>query len=89
MTGKDSRELLTTILKSSVFDDFSVSKVADRLEHHPLALEQAWTFMLENSIPVEEYLEHFANDYTLIELLEKDLEVNGRDAKQFSAVAKT
>lgn len=89
MTGKESRELLITILKSSAFEGFSVSKVADRLEHHPLALVQASAFIQENSIPVEEYLVYLANDYTLVELLDQDFEANGRDPESFGAVAKT
>ncbi|WZH49653.1 nucleoside phosphorylase domain-containing protein [Fusarium acuminatum] len=89
MTGKESRELLTTTLKSSAFEVFSLSKVADRLEHHPLALAQASAFIQENSMPVEEYLGYLANDHTLVELLDEDFEANGRDTKSFGAVAKT
>lgn len=89
MTGKESRKLLTTTLKNSAFEVFSVLKVADRLEHHPLALAQALAFIQENSILVEEYLVYLANDHTLVELLDEDFEANGRDPESFGAVAKT
>jgi tetratricopeptide (TPR) repeat protein len=56
MGRSESIDLLSKILKGGEYEDKDIEKLADALEHLPLALSQAAAFILENSISIEVYL---------------------------------
>ncbi|KAI1433920.1 hypothetical protein GGR50DRAFT_704951 [Xylaria sp. CBS 124048] len=90
MNDNESGELLATRLGGSHDDTDTRMLLASRLEHLPLALDQAAAFIQENSIGVDDYLQLLGDsDQHLASLLSEDFEAIGRESNQSHAVATT
>jgi tetratricopeptide (TPR) repeat protein len=69
MGRSESIDLLSKILKGGEYEDKDIEKLADALEHIPLALSQAAAFILENSISIGRYLRLLRDNRHAFELL--------------------
>jgi tetratricopeptide (TPR) repeat protein len=86
MGRSESIDLLSKILKGREYEGKDIEKLADALEHLPLALSQAAAFILENSVSIEVYLRLLRDNRTnAFELLSDG--TNSAEAQ--SAVATT
>jgi hypothetical protein len=56
MTDEEAGQLVNTVLKDSTASRESVANLAMRLEHLPLALAQATSFVQENSTTIGNYI---------------------------------
>lgn len=93
MTPAESRTLIRSYLKDHDLDDPAVSRdasrLADDLEHLPLALVQAATYIAQKSITIERYLEiYHENEQAAVDLLSEPLETDDRNPRT-TAVATT
>lgn len=90
MDDRESKELLEKKLEEDRTDPDDLSALSSRLEHLPLALVQAATFMKEKSVSVRNFLELLdKSDQDLVDLLSEDFETVRTDAKAPRAVAET
>jgi tetratricopeptide (TPR) repeat protein len=73
MGTSESIDLLSKILKGEEYEEKDIEKLADALEHLPLALSQAAAFILENSVSIGIYLQLLRDNRTnAFELLNDD-----------------
>ena len=90
MDKDESYQLLCTKLEVEELDRNELSLLSSRLEYLPLALVQAAAFIVENTIPVKEYLRLLGqSDQQLVDLLSEEFETAGRDSETPRAVTET
>ncbi|EXM16739.1 hypothetical protein RAB80_009298 [Fusarium oxysporum f. sp. vasinfectum] len=89
MAASEAQELLGAHLGFLRPDVADLSTLALTLEYLPLILVQAASFIKENSISTSEYLNLLETDENLIQLLDEDIETNGRYPDSLQAVTKT
>ncbi|KAL7811186.1 hypothetical protein V8C44DRAFT_330904 [Trichoderma aethiopicum] len=89
LTSHEAHQLVQNILKQTVPPE-ELSSLSARLEHLPLALAQATSFIHENSISINQYLRLLdEDDATLVEQLSEPFETVGRDSETPHAVTAT
>lgn len=89
MTASEAHQLVKAILPGeiSVAETFALSS---RLEHLPLALAQAASYIQKSSITIPNYINHLdEGDSALVDQLSKPFETVGRDSRAPHAVAAT
>ncbi|KAK4678495.1 hypothetical protein QC764_308170 [Podospora pseudoanserina] len=88
MDEVETAQLLSTRLAEIDTMPGDYAGLSARLEHLPLALVQAASFIQENSITISRYIQLLdESDRTLIDLLSEDFETVGRDSETPRAVA--
>jgi len=86
----ESYQLITKRLNNDYVSAEQARILADHLGHLPLALAQAASFINQNSITVEKYIQHLEkSDHHLVDLLSQPLEGGGGDSSVPNAVAAT
>ncbi|KAK0747607.1 hypothetical protein B0T21DRAFT_379616 [Apiosordaria backusii] len=90
MDEDETAKLLTTQLGEAETMVGEFSALSARLEHLPLALVQATSFIQENCITISDYIQLLdKSDQHLVDLLSEDFETIGRDSNTPRAVAET
>jgi hypothetical protein len=90
MNANESAQLLRTKLDDMNPASADLSSLASRLEHLPLALAQAASFIQETCITVLKYLQLLGDsDKNIVHFLSKEFETVGRDSSTPRAVAQT
>jgi tetratricopeptide (TPR) repeat protein len=90
MTQTEASQLVINKLENDGLDRDQVALLTSRLENLPLAIAQAASFMRENTMSVEGYLQQLASsDDHLTELLIQPFEEIGRDSEIPNAVIST
>ncbi|KAH6886460.1 hypothetical protein B0T10DRAFT_81257 [Thelonectria olida] len=90
MEDDESRQLIRTSLNDPNISEDTIMALSSRLEHLPLALVQAASFIRENTISVERYFDLLQkSDQNLAKLLSQPFETIGRDSDTPDAVATT
>ena len=90
MTQTEASQLVINRLENDGLDRDQVALLTSRLENLPLAIAQAASFMRENTMSVEGYLQQLASsDDHLTELLIQPFEEIGRDSEIPNAVMST
>jgi hypothetical protein len=90
MNENESAQLLRTKLDDTNAASADLSSLASRLEHLPLALAQAASFIQETCITASRYLQLLGDsDTNMVHFLSKEFETVGRDSSAPRAVAKT
>ena len=80
MDPADAEQLLKSRSGQSMSDGDEIPELLDRLEHLPLALSQAGSYIAENSITISEYLQVYSHSETSrTELLTEDFTDPARD----------
>ncbi|KAL7913986.1 hypothetical protein GGI35DRAFT_475827 [Trichoderma velutinum] len=89
MTGDEAHQLVQSILKTEVSTD-DVFLLASKLEHLPLALAQATSFIQENAISISDYIQLLdEGDNALVNQLSESFEPVGRDSETPHALTAT
>lgn len=89
MTDDEAHQLVQGILKTEVSTE-EISLLASRLEHLPLALGQATSFIQENTISINNYVQLLdEGDATFIDQLSEPFETIGRDSETPHALTAT
>ncbi|KAF6819161.1 Nephrocystin-3-like protein 3 [Colletotrichum sojae] len=90
MTDGEANELLGSLLEGIDFTAEEASLLSSRLEHLPLALAQAASFILENSSTISEYVKLLdQSDFSLVDRLSEHFETVGRDSETPHALTTT
>ncbi|KAF6804729.1 Nephrocystin-3-like protein 3 [Colletotrichum musicola] len=90
MTDGETNELLGSLLQGIDFSPGEASLLSSRLEHLPLALAQAASFILENSLTISEYVRLLdQSDFSLVDRLSEHFETVGRDSETPHALTAT
>ncbi|KAL6798387.1 hypothetical protein J3E68DRAFT_449339 [Trichoderma sp. SZMC 28012] len=89
MTDVEAHQLIQGILKTEVSTD-EAFLLASKLEHLPLALAQATSFIQENTISISDYIQLLdEGDNALVDQLSESFEPVGRDSETPHAVTAT
>ncbi|KAK7219006.1 hypothetical protein V2G26_007009 [Clonostachys chloroleuca] len=90
MNEGESEQLLLATLGNIGATTTELSLLSSQLEHPPLVLVQAATFIQETCITVAKYLQLLSeSDKNIVRLLSKEFETVGRDSSNPQAVAQT
>lgn len=90
MTDEEARQLVHTTMDDDGISRASITHLATRLEHLPLALVQATAFMLENTTTIDTYIQLLdESDSALVDRLSEPFETVGRDSYTPHAVTAT
>ncbi|KAF5506502.1 hypothetical protein CGCS363_v005343 [Colletotrichum siamense] len=90
MTETETTQLLRTLLEDERVMPAEASLLSSRLEHLPLALAQAASYILANSISIKAYVGLLdKSDSSIIERLSEPFEAVGRDTKTPHALTAT
>ncbi|KAB8243117.1 hypothetical protein BDV35DRAFT_407857 [Aspergillus flavus] len=90
MTEAESASLIKSTATEQCPEDSEVDELAELLEHLPLAIVQAMSFIQENALTVGEYIELYNDsDETRMDLLCEPFETLGRDTEVSNALATT
>ncbi|KAK2789171.1 hypothetical protein FQN53_002396 [Emmonsiellopsis sp. PD_33] len=90
MDGKECNDLIRTKLGGESLDPDDVTRLMDRLEHVPLAIIQAVSFLQHTSFSISRYLELLdEGDNVLVDALSQSFEAEGRDDSIQNAVTAT
>ncbi|KAK2794333.1 hypothetical protein FQN52_008691 [Onygenales sp. PD_12] len=90
MDGKECNDLIRTKLGGESLDPDDVTRLMDRLEHVPLAIIQAVSFLQHTSFSISRYLELLdEGDNVLVDSLSQSFEAEGRDDSIQNAVTAT
>ncbi|KAK4068242.1 uncharacterized protein Triagg1_7485 [Trichoderma aggressivum f. europaeum] len=90
MNEEESAQLLRAKLKDTSATITELSTLSSQLEHLPLALAQAASFIQKTSITVHKYLQLLRNsDMDIMHLLSREFETVGRKTEAPQAVAQT
>lgn len=88
MTSNEAYQLLRSILPEISTTDASV--LSSRLDHLPLALVQAASFIKKESITVRNYIDRLdEGDSKFVDLLSEPFQIEGRDSRAPHAVTAT
>ncbi|QYT05473.1 hypothetical protein H0G86_012367 [Trichoderma simmonsii] len=89
MTDDEAHQLVQGILKTELSKE-DVFHLASKLEHLPLALAQATSFIQENTISISDYIQLLdEGDNALVDQLSESFEPVGRDSETPHAVTAT
>ncbi|PKK42694.1 hypothetical protein CI102_12274 [Trichoderma harzianum] len=88
MTDDDAHQLVRDILKTEVSTHDAIL-LASKLEHMPLALAQALSFIQENTISISDVQLLDEGDNVLVDQLSESFEPVGRDSETSHAVTAT
>ncbi|KAL7948816.1 hypothetical protein V8C42DRAFT_312410 [Trichoderma barbatum] len=89
MTDDEAHQLVQSILRTEVSSE-EMSPLASRLEHLPLALAQATSFIQENTISISDYMQLLdEGDASLVDQLSEPFETVGRDSDTPQALTAT
>ncbi|KAF4942093.1 hypothetical protein CGCF245_v000984 [Colletotrichum fructicola] len=90
MTESETTQLLRTLLEDESVTPAEASLLSSRLENLPLALAQATSFILENSISIKEYVGLLdKSDSSMFDHLSEPFEAVGRDTETPHALTAT
>lgn len=90
MTDPESNQLIRRIMGDDKISLEESSQLSLRLEHLPLALAQATSFIKGNGISIDDYVKLLdESDSDLVDLLSKPFETVGRDSETPRAVTAT
>ncbi|VUC33292.1 unnamed protein product [Clonostachys rosea] len=90
MRNNESHLMLCTILKDNQLSEHDTHLLSSKLEHIPLALAQAASFIQENSVPINEYIQLLdESDSELLSRLSESFVTVGRDSETPHAVTAT
>ncbi|KKP01442.1 hypothetical protein THAR02_06438 [Trichoderma harzianum] len=89
MTDDEAHQLVQSILKTELSKD-DILHLASKLEHLPLALAQATSFIQENTMSISDYIRLLdEGDNALVDQLSESFEPVGRDSETPHAVTAT
>lgn len=89
MTDDEAQQLVQSILKTDI-STVDISNLVSKLEHLPLALAQATSFIQENTISVGDYVQLLdEGDTALVDQLSEPFETMGRDSETPQALTTT
>ncbi|KAK2812978.1 hypothetical protein FQN50_000999 [Emmonsiellopsis sp. PD_5] len=90
MDGKECSDLIRTKLGDDHLDPVHITQLMDRLEHVPLAIIQAVSFIQETDLSISRYLKLLdEGDNVLVDALSQSFEAEGRDESIQNAVTAT
>ncbi|KAF4930991.1 Kinesin light chain [Colletotrichum viniferum] len=90
MTETETTQLLRTLLEDESVTPAEASLLSSRLEHLPLALAQAASFILENSTSIKDYVGLLdKSDSSMVDRLSEPFEAVGRDTETPHALTAT
>ncbi|TEA18272.1 hypothetical protein C8034_v011442 [Colletotrichum sidae] len=90
MTDDEAGELLRSILEDDTVSDEDVSLLSSKLEHLPLALAQAASYILRESVSIEGYVSLLdQSDFSVVDRLSEPFETVGRDSETPHALTAT
>ncbi|KAK0622530.1 P-loop containing nucleoside triphosphate hydrolase protein, partial [Immersiella caudata] len=90
MDGNETEQLIRAGLDGLYFTAVDSETLSSRLEHLPLAIVQACSYIRENAISITAYLQLLDDgSQTQIEMLTKEFETFGRDSSAPRSVAET
>ncbi|PTB43606.1 hypothetical protein M441DRAFT_56598 [Trichoderma asperellum CBS 433.97] len=90
MTKSECHNLLQKTLSGQQLSEDETSLLSSRLEHLPLALAQAASFIQENFISIDTYIQLLdESDSTFVDQLSEQFETVGRDSETPHAVTAT
>ncbi|KAF4873845.1 hypothetical protein CGCSCA1_v006851 [Colletotrichum siamense] len=90
MTESETTQLLRTLLEDEIVTPAEALLLSSRLEHLPLALAQAASFILGNSISIKAYVGLLdKNDSSMMDRLSEPFEAVGRDTETPHALTAT
>ncbi|EQB53738.1 hypothetical protein CGLO_06529 [Colletotrichum gloeosporioides Cg-14] len=90
MTETETTQLLRTLLEDESVTPEEASLLSSRLEHLPLALAQAASFILENSISIKTYVGLLdKSDSSIVDHLSEPFKAIGRDIETPHALTAT
>ncbi|KAH0425739.1 hypothetical protein CcaCcLH18_10784 [Colletotrichum camelliae] len=90
MTETETTQLLRTLLEDESVTPAEALLLSSRLEHLPLALAQASSFIIENSISIKAYVGLLdKSDYSIVDRLSEPFEAVGRDTETPHALTAT
>ncbi|KAF5524355.1 hypothetical protein CGCA056_v004492 [Colletotrichum aenigma] len=90
MTEAETTQLLRTLLEDENVAPAEASLLSSRLEHLPLALAQAASFILENSTSIKAYVGLLdKSDSSMVDRLSEPFEAVGRDTETPHALTAT
>lgn len=90
MTEAETTQLLRTLLEDENVAPAEASLLSSRLEHLPLALAQAASFILENSTSIKAYVGLLdKSDSSMVDRLSEPFEAVGRDTETLHALTAT
>ncbi|KAF4841037.1 hypothetical protein CGCSCA4_v009698 [Colletotrichum siamense] len=90
MSETETTQLLRTLLEDESVTPAEASILSSRLEHLPLALAQASSFILENSISIKDYVGLLGkSDSSMVDRLSEPFEAVGRDTETPHALTAT
>lgn len=89
MTANEAYQLLRAILPGEI-STTDTSALSSRLDHLPLALAQAASYIKKRRITIRNYIDRLdGGDSEFVDLLSKPFEIEGRDSRAPHAVAAT
>ncbi|EXF83115.1 hypothetical protein CFIO01_07011 [Colletotrichum fioriniae PJ7] len=90
MNGPEAAQLLQSLLPNNNFSPSEAVSLANRLEYLPLAMAQAASFILENSMSITEYIQLLdRSDSSLVHQLSEPFASVGRDSETPHALTAT
>ncbi|KAI9738818.1 MAG: hypothetical protein M1834_008325 [Cirrosporium novae-zelandiae] len=88
MGSVDAQDLLKARVGENISNQDNIIELLELLEYLPLAISQAGSYIAENSIPIDGYLQMYKESETCkIELLSQDFEDLARDSEAKNPIA--
>ncbi|OLN82075.1 Nephrocystin-3-like protein 3 [Colletotrichum chlorophyti] len=89
LTDDEAEQLLCSLLEDDEIPSEDVSVLASQLEHLPLALAQAASYIIAKSISIPNYIRLLESDSGLVDRLSEHFETVGRDSETPHALTAT